>query len=266
MASRRSDSDMLKAALAHVITIVLGYPETSSVSIALQTAGIISIVDLAGLSESDISDLTYHVVTGTNEPVPTKLSIAERSKLKVFIKWIAYLQTKRGASFAPPEWQTLTSENYDLYRANPLEANTIKVRTETTETSMALTNFRKGVKRDVSAYIDFKEDKFWESWKRDLFAKARSHHTQDVLDPTYTGGTSGEEKELFALQQEFMYSVFIQHVLTPEGKTIVKHHSDSGDAQKIFQQLLHKYEQSPEARLNAIELRAKLATFIYDET
>ena len=97
MASRRSDTDMLKTALTHVITNVLGYPETSSVSIALQTAGIITIVDLAGLSESDISELTYHVVTGTNEPVPTKLSIAERSKLKVFIKWIAYLQTKRGA-------------------------------------------------------------------------------------------------------------------------------------------------------------------------
>jgi hypothetical protein len=184
----------------------------------------------------------------------------------VFIKWIGYLQTKRGAPFAPPDWHALTSENYDLYRANPLEASTIKSRTETTETSMALTNFRKGVKRDVSAYIDFKEDKFWESWKRDLFAKARSHHTQDVLDPTYDGGISDEEKELFALQQEFMYSVFIQHVLTPEGKTIVKQHSDSGNAQKIFQQLLHKYEQSPEARLNAIELRAKLATFIYDDT
>ena len=64
--------------------------------------------------------------------------------------------------------------------------------------NLKLASFKKSIKREASAYSVLKDERFFDKFQRDLFITAKSH------DPTFTPGTSSEEKELFVAKQVFM--------------------------------------------------------------
>ena len=66
---------------------------------------------------------------------------------------------------------------------------------------------------------------------------AKTHECSDVLDPNYTPGSEPEEQELLEAKQTFMFSVFNTNLQTDMGKTIVRRHLASTDAQAVWKEL-----------------------------
>ena len=97
--------------------------------------------------------------------------------------------------------------------------------------SQKLVSFRKGIKREETAYPTLKDERYFDSF-RSLYVTAKSHECEDVLDPEYT--PSNSEKELFEAKQVFMFSVLDKHLLTDMGKTIVRKYVHTTDAQSVW--------------------------------
>ena len=76
--------------------------------------------------------------------------------------------------------------------------------------------------------------RYFDSFSRSLFIVAKSLECNEVLDPTYTPGSEPEQKQLFEPKQTFMFSVFNANLLTDMGKTIVRKHLSTTDAQAVL--------------------------------
>ena len=97
---------------------------------------------------------------------------------------------------------------------------------------MKFVSFRKGIKREETAYPTLKDERYFDSFSRSLYITAKSHECEDVLDPEYT--PSNSEKELFEAKQVFMFSVLDKHLLTDMGKIIVRKYVHTTDAQSVW--------------------------------
>ena len=95
-----------------------------------------------------------------------------------------------------------------------------------------LVSFRKGIKREETAYPTLKGERYFDSSSRSLYISAKSHECQDVFDREYTPSSS--ENELFEAKQVFMFSVWDKHLLTDMGKTLVRKNVHTTDAQSVW--------------------------------
>ena len=96
--------------------------------------------------------------------------------------------------------------------------------------SSQLLNFKRGIKRDISAYPTLKDEKYYESFKRSVLVTARAHDCEETLQPTFRPRGDADSLELFRLKNDFMYSVFNEYLLSDMGKTIVRKHLDNMNA------------------------------------
>ena len=96
---------------------------------------------------------------------------------------------------------------------------------------------KKGIKREVAAYPSLKDERYFDGFKRSLFIVAKSHKCNEVLSPTYTPGSEPEQQELFEVKQTFRFSVFNANLQTDIGKTIVRRHLTTADAQGVWREL-----------------------------
>ena len=103
--------------------------------------------------------------------------------------------------------------------------------------ALELMSFRKGIKREITEYPSLKDERYFDGFKRSLFIVAKTHKCSEVLDPNYTPGSEPEEEELFEAKQTFMFSVFNTNLQTDMGKTIVRRHLASTDAQAVWKEL-----------------------------
>ena len=103
--------------------------------------------------------------------------------------------------------------------------------------AIELMGFKKGIKREIAAYPSLKNERYFDGFKRSLFIIAKTHECSEVLDPNYTPGSEPEETELFEAKQTFMFSVFNANLQTDMGKTIVRRHLTSTDAQAVWKEL-----------------------------
>ena len=100
-----------------------------------------------------------------------------------------------------------------------------------------LMSFEKGIKREIAPYPYLKDERYFDGFKRSLFIVAKTHECSEVLDPNYTPGSEPEEEELSEAKQTFMFSVFNANLQTDMGKTIVRRHLASTDAQAVWKEL-----------------------------
>ena len=103
--------------------------------------------------------------------------------------------------------------------------------------ALELMSFKKGIKREITAYLSLKDERYFDGFNRSLFIVAKTHECSDVLDPNYTPGIEPEEQELFEAKQTFMFSVFNANLQTDMGKTIVRRHLANTDAQAVWKEL-----------------------------
>ena len=61
---------------------------------------------------------------------------------------------------------------------------------------LELASFKKGIKREASAYSILKDEFYFDKFQRDLFVTAKFHDVSEILDPTFTPGPSPEKKRI----------------------------------------------------------------------
>ena len=81
------------------------------------------------------------------------------------------------------------------------------------------------------------DERYFDGLKRSLFIIAKSHEYNEVLYPTYTPGSEPEQQEISEAKQTFMFSVFNANLQIDMGKTIVRRHLDTTDAQSVCREL-----------------------------
>ena len=99
---------------------------------------------------------------------------------------------------------------------------------------LELASFKKGIKREASAYSILKE--YFDKFQREIFITVKSHNASEILDPTFTPGPSQEEKELFEAKQTFMYKVFKKTLLTNVGRYKVRMYLRTTDAKAVWKE------------------------------
>ena len=118
--------------------------------------------------------------------------------------------------------------------------------------STQLLNFKRGIKRDISAYPTLKDEKYYESFKRSVLVSARAHDCEEILQPTFRPRGDADSLELFRLKNDFMYCVFNKCLLSDMGKTIVRKHLDNMNAQQVWEEFAPHMTTSSKARLKSV--------------
>ena len=104
------------------------------------------------------------------------------------------------------------------------------------------------------------DKRHWATWHLQFVATARAQDLQDVLDPLYVPRTP-DERAVFLAKQEYLYAVFVQNLLTDEGKTYVRAHARDSNAQAIFKELVDHHTKSTHSQLTASSIMQFLTSF-----
>ena len=189
--------------------------------------------------------------------------------LSLMITCIRHRQySTKGKYFGPFYYIQIDPQDYDEWRTTPPEEEIhfqtpykfgspttpqSNVSSEASESYITLTNFKKGIKRDASAYPIFKNERYYNTFIRHFKATAKAQGLNSLMDPNFTPGSDGYEQQLFEEQQDFLYSDLISSLKTEFSEALVKDHE--GDAQLILD-LLHEHHtgnsQYSRAEINRI--------------
>ena len=173
------------------------------------------------------------------------------SLMTIYIKHLRY--SAKAKHFGPFYYIQIDPQDYDEWRIETPEEE-IHFQTpsklgspatprsmatsQTSESYITLNNFKKGVKRDASAYPIFKNERYYNTFIRYFKATAKAQGLSTLMDPNFTPGSDEYEQQLFQEQQDFLYSVLISSLKTDFSEALVKDHE--GDAQLILE-LLHEH-------------------------
>ena len=176
--------------------------------------------------------------------------------LSLMIAYIKHLRcSDKAMHFGPFYYIQIDPQDYDEWRIETPEDELhfhtpSKLGSPTTPRSMAtsqtsesyitLTNFKKGIKRDASAYPILKNERYYNTFIRHFKATAKAQGLNTLMDPNFTPGSDEYEQQLFQEQQDFLYSVLISSLKTDFSEALVKDHE--GDAQLILE-LLHEHHR-----------------------
>ena len=174
--------------------------------------------------------------------------------LSLMIAYIKHLRhSGKATHFGPFYYIQIDPQDYDEWRIETPEEEIhfqtpSKLGSPATPRSMAtsvasesyitLTNFKKGIKRDASAYPIFKNERYYNTFLRHFKATAKAQGLNTLMDPNFTPGSDEYEQQLFQEQQDFLYSVLTSSLKTDFSEALVKDHE--GDAQLILE-LLHEH-------------------------
>jgi len=81
----------------------------------------------------------------------------------------------------------------------------------------AFTDFKRGIKHDVSLYPTLKDEKYFDQFQIAMVAQAWAHDIEEVFDPDYTP-FSVDDKALFLEKQKFSLAELIKCVQTDTDK------------------------------------------------
>ena len=185
---------------------------------------------------------------------------------------ITYIKHRRystkGKHFGPFYYIQIDPQDYDECRTSPPEEEIhfqtpfkigspttprSTVSTEASESYITLTNFKKGIKRDASAYPIFKNERYYSTFICHFKATAKAQGLNSLMDPYFTPGSDEHEQQLIEEQQDFLYSVLISSLKTEFSEALVKDHE--GDAQLILDLLVEHHtgnSQYSRAEINRI--------------
>ena len=174
--------------------------------------------------------------------------------LSLMISYIKHRQySAKSKYFGPFYYIQIDPQDYDERRTSPPEeeihfqtpskfgsATTPQstVSSEASELYITLTNFKKGIKRDASAYPIFKNERYYNTFICHFKATVNAQGLNSLMDPNFTPGSDEHEQQLLQEQQDFLYSVLISSLRTEFSEALVKDHE--GDAQLILE-LLHEH-------------------------
>ena len=118
----------------------------------------------------------------------------------------------------------------------------------------------------MSHYTTLKDEKYFEAFKRNLLVTATTHDCEEVLDGIYTPENTRESHELFKQKKYFMYSVFNKVLQSDMGKTIVRKHAPTLDAQSVWREFETHMSTSSKGLNERHRLHAYVPTTVYDKS
>ena len=171
--------------------------------------------------------------------------------LSLMITYIKHRQySTKSNHFGPFYYIQIDPQDYDEWHTTPPEEEIhfstpsklgspttprSNVSSEASESYITLTNFKKGIKRDASAYSIFKNERYYNTSIHHFKATAKAQGLNSLMDPNFTSGSDEHEQQLLEEQQDFLYSVLISSLKTEFSEALVKDHE--GDAQLILDSL-----------------------------
>ena len=121
------------------------------------------------------------------------------------------------------------------------------------ESQVLLNNFKKGTKRDASAYPIFKNDLYYNTFQISFLATIKAQGLYDVADPDFDPDDGDQyDKQLFLQKQSFVYSVLVSSLQADKGRELVKEFE--GDARTIISKLHHYHTESNVAQHKIVTL------------
>ena len=258
------EQDDIDSLLAHVLTVL--YPRqgmAERVRESLDHSGYDMFDHLYTLDKECIHDLTYPNPDGRGRiPLP----LGNRNRLLTVIHYRRYFEKRFSRRMTKVDWACFTGDDlaefidseYDSDHSTPSPP---AQKTPTPSYAPSRVDaFKKTIKRDPSAFQQFSDKRKWATWKLHFVATATAQDLQDVLDPHYVPATL-EDTAIFQLKNHFLYSVFVDKLLTDEGKTYVRYHCRDFDAQAIYAKMCAHYTVSRAAELSSSHVLKFLTTF-----
>ena len=124
--------------------------------------------------------------------------------LSLVITYIMHLRYSAKAKyFGPFYYIQIDPQDYDEWSITPPEEEVhfqtlsklgspatprSMATSEASESYIALTNFKKGIKRDASAYPIFKNERYYNTFIRHFKATAKAQGLSSLMDPNFTPG------------------------------------------------------------------------------
>ena len=99
-----------------------------------------------------------------------------------------------------------------------------------------------------------------------MLVTGRSHECEEVLQPTYRPRSDTDSLELFGLKNDFMYSVFNKCLFSDMGKTIVRKHLDTMNAQRVCKEFSTHMTTSSEGKAEKCRLHTYVTTTVLDKS
>jgi hypothetical protein len=200
---------------------------------ALAEDGTPGITDLAAMDSSEIAALSYTV---DGDKIPLKRY--QVGLIKTFKGYLYHRGTLGTPLLTLEDWDTFDHDAFDKFRVStswmvlsevgldgaPMASSNAPPSLaghnnehHSTRIRDPVSEFKKGIKRDVQSYPDLKQDKGWDAWNRGTISQARAQDVSEVLNPQYSP-TDPIDNTLFDEKQKFMYAVFEKHLMSDKGK------------------------------------------------
>lgn len=260
-----------RAAFDHILNNVFERGDDSSLKIALLRQGINDITTLANIRKETIGLLQYE---DTRDEVTTlkTINLGDQSLMLCFRDYIVFRKTKGD----PIEdgWTEITQEDFDNFRVDPDYIQSVDApppammmaprglpmpprsprgpppTSGTAHSSTPADLFRRGIKRDSNLFPTLKDERFNDTWHRSFANQARAQGVSEILDASFVP-TGTEQVELFREKQMYMYAVLESKVITDKGKAIVRRYEESGNAQKVYAELVEHHLRSTKAMIES---------------
>ena len=275
----------------HSLTNPLGHDPTSDPGIALRQwvhfQGVENILDLLSWEEDELKAIPAQQVFNLDDHGQGSYLRTNQTKqicgLITYMKHIfkdfnsgMEVRTDPFHCFLPEEWNQHTSTMMRTFLVQhlptpigpqPAISGSIPSSKPTaySPAALELMSSKKGIKREITAYPSLKDERYFDGFKRSLFIVAKTHECSEVLDPNYTQGSEPEEQELFEAKQTFMFSVFNTNLQTNMGKTIVRRHLASTDAQAVWKELSEHMKTSSKGASEKRRLTQYVTNTVLDD-
>ena len=269
---------------------LLGHDPTSEPGIALRQwvhfQGVENILDLLSWEEDELKAMPAQQVFSLDDHGQCSYLRTNQTKqicgLITYMKHVVSAYMSEGVRtdpfhpFSPEEWDHQTSTMMRTFLVqnlpNPIGPEPVtsgpipsSKPTAYSPAALELRSFKKGIVREITAYPSLKDERYFDGFKRSLFIVAKTHECSDVLDPNYTPGSEPEEQELFEAKQTFMFSVFNTNLQTDMGKTIVRRHLASTDAQAVWKELSEHMKTSSKGASEKRRLTQYVTNTVLDD-
>ena len=261
-----------EAILQHVLENIIGFKDDSKPVKALEQKGISKISQLTILTVQDINDLRYD--PGNQMPLE-ELTKWDKKSIKHFINFTLFKEETDNCVYSHVDYLQWTAEMFDIFLCTyALHYENLLARRQTTTTKISsfststttpqdheLLAWDKGIQRDLTQFPTLKDPRYYDAWRRSVVALAKAQGVGDVVDLNFDVSTQGPTAiALFGKKQDFMFAVFDRCLQTNMGKTIVREHKGSFDAQRVWRDLENHHKKSTEAKISSRDLLAWLTT------
>jgi hypothetical protein len=194
--------------------------------------------------------------TCKNDPF---LSLTMIGRIKLFTLWTREWENE-GLLLTNDTILRLDHTLFEKFRLNYIRENPISTTstvspmktpsstssTISTASQLELSNFKKNIKRDATAFEVFKDETQYDTFLRGFQATARAQGLGNVIDPSFHIPKNDPfARELYKEQNVFMYAVLIRILQTDHSRSIIRDHEHTQDASAVLF-ALHKHQTESE--------------------